>query len=297
MWGKKEVTKEYKVRQSERISLVLPIRVTGTNFFGDAFQCEGNTDLVSQHGARIRLKQKLAPDQEITIHCIETGKKAAAQVVASVNGASDGPLIGKSNAKSKENVYGVMLKDPQAHPWGINFSPRGDSVGAVGRIVLECMVCHSRDLAYLDGFELEVLESNGTVSRFCKRCLDTSMWRKSFDSLPDAAAAAEGVPKNGNGDGKKQERRRQARHNVRLVACIRSRKFGEELAKVRNVSRSGLCFEGRRHYEKGAEIQVAIPYASGGGNIFVPARIARLQPVSRSGLFLYGVEYARRETS
>lgn len=289
LWGKKEVTKEYKVRQSERVSLVLTIQVTGTGFFGDAFQCEGSTDVVSQHGARIRLVQKLAPNQEITISCVETGKKAVARVVTSLNG--------KTGGKSKENVYGVALLDAQAHPWGIDFPPRGDSAGAVGRIVLECTVCHTRELAYLDGFELEVLESNETVARFCKHCLDTSVWKKSFEPLPAVPPSHDVVQKSGNGNGNGQERRRQVRHNVRVIACIRNTQFGEELVKVRNVSRSGLCFEGRRDYEKGSEIQVAIPYASGGGNIFVPAKIARLQPVSSSSLKLYGVEYVRRQTA
>lgn len=284
MWGKKEVVKEYKVRRSERVSLALPIEVSGRDFFGDPFQCQGSTEMVSQHGARILLKQKLVPDQEIVIRCIDSDKKAVARVVASVNG--------KANGKSKENSYGVELLNPETPPWNINFPPRGDSAGAVGRIVLECLSCQTRELAYLDGFELEVLESNGTVSRFCKRCLETSIWKKSFDSLPPVSTTSQGVPKNGNGNG--QERRGQTRHNVRVIACIQSQQFGEELVKIRNVSRSGLCFEGRRNYDKDLEIQVAIPYSSGGGNIFVPARIARLQPLSPSRLTLYGVEYIRR---
>lgn len=289
MWRKKEVTKQYKVRQSERVSLALPIQIAGKGFFGDPFQCEGHTEEVSQHGARIRLAQKLSPDQQITITCPDTGKKGVARVVASVNG--------KSNGKSKENVYGVTLLDPQAHPWGINFPQRGDSAGAVGRIVMECMVCQTRELAYLDGFELEVLESNETVSRFCKHCLETSMWKKSFEPLPAVPTDHQDARKNGNGNGRGRERRRQVRHNVRVLACIRSDQFGEELVKVRNLSRSGLCFEGRRQYEKGSEIQVAIPYASGGGNIFVPGKVARLQPVLPGSLKLYGIEYVRRQST
>lgn len=270
------------------MSLVLSIQVTGPGFFGDAFQCEGNTEIVSQHGARIRLAQRLAPNQEITMRCIETGKKAVARVVANVNG--------KPNGKSRENVYGIALLDPQAAPWGINFPPRVDSAGAVGRIILECMVCHTRELGYLDGFELEVLESNDTVPRFCRHCLDSSMWKKSFEPLPSVAPSHDRNPKDSNGNGKRLERRRQVRHNIRVIACVQCTQFGEELVKVRNVSRSGLCFEGRSVHEKGLEIQVAIPYASGGGNILVPARFTRAQPVSSGNLMLYGVEYVRRQS-
>lgn len=294
MWGKKQAVKErkeHKVRQSERVSLALPIEISGKDFFGDPFQCEGSTEVISQHGARIRLARKLAPGQGITIRCAESEKKATARVVAGVNGKSNG----HANGKSKDYVYGVMIEDPHLHPWGINFPPRGDSAGAVGRIILECLSCHTRDLGYLDGFELEVLESNGTVSRFCRRCLETSVWKKSFDSLPPVSAARKGAPKNENGNGHTRERRRQSRHEVRIIACVRTQQSGIELVKVRNVSRIGLCFEGHRTYEMGLEIQIAIPYSSGGGNVFVPAKIARLQPVSSGGFTLYGVEYMRRK--
>lgn len=276
MWGKRETVVEHKPRQSKRVTLALPIEVTGSNLFGDVFFCKGWTDVVSENGARIRLTQSLAPNQEITLRCLETNQEAAARVVGRVNG------------KSKQNVYGIMLLNPEAHPWGIRFPPRGDSAGAVGRIVLECLACHTRELAYLDGFELEVLESNETLSRFCRRCADSTLWRKSFEPFPPTQTEAEPTP------GPAEELRRELRREVRTVACIRSREYGEDLVKVRNVSRNGLCFEGRRAYERDWKIEVAIPFSSGGGNIFLPARIARVQQASPGVITLYGVEYVRR---
>lgn len=114
------------------------------------------------------------------------------------------------------------------------------------------------------------------------------MWKKSFEPLPSQPEESETTA------GNMQERRREARRDVRTVACIRSREHGEELVKVRNVSRSGLCFEGRRAYEKDWKIEIAIPYSSGGGNIFLPARIARVQNLPTGTITLYGVEYVRR---
>ncbi len=275
MWGKKEAVIEHKARQSERISLALPIQVTGSNLFGDVFMCEGWTEVVAQNGARIRLKQSLAPDQEITVLCAETGKEAVARVVGRING------------KSKENVYGIMLLNPETPPWGINFPPRAYSAGAVGRIVLECLACHTRELVYLDGFELEVLESSENLSRFCRRCTDSTIWKKSFDPPTPLPPETETSPENG------QERRREPRREVRTIACIRSREFGEDLVKVRNVSRTGLCFEGHRGYEKDWKIEVAIPFSSGGGNIFLSARIARVQNIPSGSHTLFGIEYIR----
>ena len=275
MWGKKEAVIDYNARQSERITLALPIQVKGSNLFGDVFSCDGWTEVVSENGARIRLTQNLAPEQEITVRCIETGREAAARVVDRVG------------SRSKQSVYGIMLPGPEGPPWGITFPHRGDSVAAVGRIVLECLACHTRELAYLDAFELEVLETNETLSRFCRRCTDSTMWRKPFEpSSPPEAGAKPAFPNE-------EERRRELRHDIRTLACIRSRKHGEELVKVRNVSRNGLCFEGRRAYEVEWVIDVAIPFSSGGGNVFLPARIARVQSLSPGEITLFGVEYSR----
>ena len=275
MWGKKEAVIDYKARQSERITLALPIQVKGKSLFGDMFRCKGWTEVVSETGARIRLAQSLSSDQEITIRCVETGREAAARVVARVGG------------RSKQSVYGIMLPGPDAPPWGITFPHRGDSVGAVGRIVLECLSCHSRELVYLDAFELEVLETNDILSRFCRRCTDSTIWRKAFEPSPSAETSPEDSPWSG------QDRRRELRREIRTLACIRSYKHGEELVKVRNVSRSGLCFEGRRAYHVEWVIDVAIPFSSGGGNIFLPARIACVQTISPDGLALFGAEYTR----
>ena len=268
-------TANNRSRQGDRISVVLPIQVTGTNLFGDVFLCDGWTELVSQHGAKIALRQSLSPDQEITVRCLETGKEAVARVVGRING------------KQKQNFYGISLLEPERSPWGISFPQRGDSAGAVGRILMECLACHARELAYLDGFELEVLESNAVLSRFCKRCRDSSMWGKSFDSVPTGTTSTDAAPEES------QEKRREVRRDVKVIVCVRSREFGEDLVRARNVSRSGLCFESRRPYEKNWEIEVAIPYSSGGGNIYLPARIARVQSLIHDSLNLFGVKYIR----
>jgi PilZ domain len=273
---KREAVIERKARQCERISLALPVEVIATDLFGDVFLCQGFTEVVSQTGARVRLKQNLAPDQEVTVRCLETGKEAAARVVARING------------KSGQNVYGIMLLNPETQPWGIKFPQRGDSVAAVGRIVLECLSCHTRELVYLDGFELEVLESSETLSHFCRRCTDSTMWRKTYEPFPIATSEDETSARTG------QDARREARHDVRTVACIQSREHGEELVRVRNVSRIGLCFEGRRAYEKDSKIEVAIPFSSGGGNVFLPARIVRVQNLPPGTVTLHGAEYVRR---
>jgi PilZ domain len=266
-----------QVRRSDRVSLTMPIEVTGANILGEVFLSEGRTELVARHGARIVLNQTLAPDQEITVRVKETGKESVARVVGRIAG---GP---------KEYSYGISLLDADGNLWGIEFPPREESACAVGRTVLECMVCHTRELTYLDGFELEVLDANETLSRQCKRCADSTMWKKSFEGAPPGKSPSEAAK-----EGDIRERRRERRRELRVTACVRSRDLGEELVKVRNVSRNGLCFESLRGYENDLEIEVALPYSPGGGNIFLPARIVRVERPSREAAPLYGVAYLNK---
>lgn len=270
--------------------MALSIQVAGTNLFGDVFHYEGQTELVSGQGAKILLRQKLSQNQEIIVRCLETGKEAAARVVGRVNG------------KEKQNSYGIVLLGSEDCLWGFSFPPQVDLAGAVGRTILECTACHKKELAYLDGFELEVLESNRILPRYCRKCRDSTTWKNPFDQDPATAEPSSSTPElsahanppsSAPSPGKVQEQRREARVDLRVTACIRSREFGEHLVKVRNVSRSGLCYESHNAYQKGHGIEVAIPYSSGGGNVFLPAQIVRVQPLSRDDLYLCGAEYVR----
>ena len=120
-------------------------------------------------------------------------------------------------------------------------------------------------------------------ARFCKHCRDSTIWKKSFDSSSTS-----------NGSKHIHEKRREVRKDVKIIVGIRSQEFGEDLVHARTASRTGLCFERRRPYQKGCEIQVAIPYSSGGGNIFLPARIVWIQHLTYGPLNLYGVSFSRK---
>jgi hypothetical protein len=78
-----------------------------------------------------------------------------------------------------------------------------------------------------------------------------------------------------------------------MTACIRQAGFGEEVVRVQNVSRGGLRFTSPKTYYEGSRIEVAVPYAPGGPNIFVPARIVRTQELPDTELKEYGVAYMK----
>src|SRR5258708_2228639 len=107
-----------KGRESDRISLRMGVTVSGTDAVGTVFVADGKTILLSRGGGKIQLPRKLAPHQEITILCHDTGKEAVARVIGNIGQEQDGVY------------YGVAFIDPEAKVWGIDFPPIGEGAEA-----------------------------------------------------------------------------------------------------------------------------------------------------------------------
>jgi hypothetical protein len=78
---------------------------------------------------------------------------------------------------------------------------------------------------------------------------------------------------------------------MRVTACVRSARHGQDIVKTRDVSRGGLCFTSPWIYQVGEDVEVAVPYSREGGNIFLPARIVRFQHLASEGTRVYGIVY------
>lgn len=277
-------------RTSDRIEIEIPIEVAGTDCLGVQFFDRARTLVIGRHGGKIALARKLVPQQEITVRCLATGLEADARVVGQIE-------------KSGESYnYGIKFLDEKDHIWGIEFPPLTDSEGAMGRVMLECIGCKHGEVIHLDDFELEVLEANGYLSRSCTHCRDVSTWRRSRGEMPGPEVAASPAPPPPSPrpspphdppptSTQPQERRCEPRRILRVTACVRTARIGEDLVKTRNVSRRGLCFISPCVYVLGEEVEVAVPYSPEGGNIFLPAKIARLQYLASEGTWVYGIVY------
>ncbi|MBI4165718.1 MAG: PilZ domain-containing protein, partial [Acidobacteria bacterium] len=86
-------------------------------------------------------------------------------------------------------------------------------------------------------------------------------------------------------------KRRNTRVNTRLLACIRQPGFADEVVMTENMSRGGLCFRSNKSYVSGSPIEVAVPFAAGGANIFVPARVAHVMHKESDNITRVGVAY------
>jgi hypothetical protein len=264
-------------RRSDRVPVELPIVVTGTDAMGSGFLEQTSTIMVGRHGGKISLLRMLVPEQEVNIRCLKTATE------------SDARIVGQIGSEGDKHFYGVELLDTDTNLWGIDFPELSESEMAVGRVLLECVRCHSQELVYLDEFEVEVLETNQHLSRHCRRCTDTSMWKKSTPR--EGAELPPPVPRREEQARRTKHDRKHVRLDLKVEVCIRHPQLGEEVATTVNVSRGGFRFRSSKGYGEGWVIESALPFSKGGANIFTPARIVYVAEAAGEKGYVYGVMY------
>jgi hypothetical protein len=257
-------------RRSDRISLELPIQVVGTDSRGNEFLEQTRTLILSRYGAKILLRRKLVPEQEVMICCPSTKKEAAARVV------------GQIGTEQNAYAYGVEFLDQQVNLWDIEFPPLSESEKVVARVLLECARCHSREIVHLNDVEAEILASTSRLSRHCKRCGEPGIWQPSRAKESDLESASQtSAPKTKSLDGTA----------FKMRGCVRHPHFGDEVVSVGGISRTGFVFRSPRHYDPEMPFQAAVPYLPGSENIFVPVQIDRAQFLPEGKVTLYEVSY------
>lgn len=273
-----------RTRRSDRIALRFRVTVSGTDALGRVFMEETETLVVSRHGAKIALRRMLVPDLELSIRCADTGQEADVRVVGQIGQGPEGMY------------YGVEILDPQKDLWGIVFPPLAESEKAVARILLQCVHCRAREVAYLNEFEAEVFEANKILSRACQRCRDMTLWKLSEGEVPDAqlplsvdrgTATAPAPPV------RVQNERKNLRVGLQMKACIRTPYHGEDVVLTESVSRDGFSFQSSKRYAVHSVVEASVPYSPGSGNIFSPTRIEHAEETPGQGTMSYGAEYLR----
>jgi hypothetical protein len=266
-------------RRSDRIAMSIPIRVTGKDEWGTDFMAETRTVTLSRHGATIILKQSLKPDQDLKITLVRRSKAADFRVVGRIGGESDG------------FVYGVAQLNPDMDLWGIGFPPTSDDKRVVGRLLMECSQCKYQEITYMNELEVQVFQANQELTRPCEKCRKATLWRsaRTESAAPVSADRGSGPQPATIG------RRRNTRVNTRLLACVRQAGFADEVVMTENMSRGGLCFRSNKAYVSGSPIEVAVPFAAGGANIFVPARVAHVMRKESDQVYRVGVAYLQGE--
>ena len=267
--------REKNHRQSDRVFLTLPIRVSGVRRNGQDFLEEGQTVDISRQGATIKVNRELFAGEIITVQRLDgAGKEAMARVVGRVAGGPEGP------------VFGVAMLDPTvANLWGVVFPAVTDMDETVLRALLRCVACDRTEVCYLNEFEADLLLCHHYISRTCEHCGGWTTWDRPH-GRPSAGPIAPAV--HGT-----QNRRSHGRIQVEAVGSVRHPASGNEVVVVKELARGGLSFFSATKYPEGSRIEIAVPYSSKAPNIYSPARIVSLRHGAGKGLleYEYGVAY------
>ena len=271
-------------RQSDRITLSLPIRVIGTDALGREFRDEARTILVTRHGARILLARDLDPMSEVTIRYARLNREGRALIVGKAGESRDG------------HQYGVRILDPDVNLWGIHFPAASEAESAVGRVLLECTSCHAQEVACLDGLALGVFQANRTISRPCKCSPAMTAWSEvsSVGTLEPGVAIAPAVGPKLVSTARIRNLREGLEQSWKIHACVRSTTYGEDIVLTDNPTRSGVRYMSEIKYEEGDKVEIAIPYQQGEGNIFIPAQVKWTMWDPEESISLCDVIYLRR---
>src|ERR1700684_4185798 len=111
-------------RRSERLSVHVPVQLTGISETGQQFLENSETLTLSQCGASLLSKRKFVPKQEMLIHRSDTRREGKARVVGKIGDRYDG------------YVYAVEFLDPHANLWEIEFPSAPDSSGTEDLVFL-----------------------------------------------------------------------------------------------------------------------------------------------------------------
>ncbi|MGO9642503.1 MAG: PilZ domain-containing protein [Candidatus Acidiferrales bacterium] len=281
-------------RSSDRVTLTFRLEALGTDQSGQPFAEPARTQLVSRGGAELVLKRRLAVGQSLRLRLPSAagrlagrnsasapaeGREAEARVVAQLGGHPEG------------FAYGVALADPSAPLWDVTIPPLAASHLAMARLLMECVHCRSREVAYLDERELREFDLHQIVARSCRSCGVSTLWQP---------AAQEGMPKPSELERASRKSapesfslpRTNSRVRAILQACIHRPGEPDEIVVCENVSPTGLCFRSRRGYPPGTSLSVAVPFSPEGANIFIPAEIIYQQALPAIGLSRHGVAYS-----
>ncbi len=112
--GAKPQSGDSERRRGQRVLLIVPVEITWETKDGLRVKEHGETEVVSQHGAMLKLGTKLLVGSQLEISRPALGKTVQARVVGTSNAGADGLAR-----------VAIELSSPSENFWGISFPPMG----------------------------------------------------------------------------------------------------------------------------------------------------------------------------
>lgn len=277
-------------RRSDRLTLTLPLTISGIDENGDEFECEAQTINVNRDGARILIPRLLRSGQQVKVVNKLSRREAVFRVAGPLAPLTEkggefgfmGPIT--LDAGRTADVAGsraARTPDSSSSLWGIRFPPPVLGEETAPKALLACRDCKTIELAQTSLIEIEVLDSSGILTRLCSQCGSETPWGYAApDDGTQPGAEAKGA-----------ERRRHRRVVLQMPVLIRDYFGGVEVTKSENVSKGGVGFASEKIYQLGEGVMIACPYDKSSHNIEVAGHIATRREISGTHRKLYGVRY------
>lgn len=273
-------TRTEAIRQSDRVTLRLPLEASWVDGTGMVRRFNAQTLLVSRNGGVLRLHDAFSAGQELTLRRPLEGdriKTVRARIVAEIDREPEGFL------------YAIHILEPRADFWDIEFPAPHKADEALARLLMECGFCQRREVIYLNELELKSFEARKCIARICKICDAPAIWVEAQSDFTKPTATSLRLDE----EARVLPRRNRTRVKARVLACIRRRGFQEEVAVCEDLSKGGIAFRSRNQYPEGSRAEVAVPFTPGSSAIFVPIRIVFSQAIPSAGLFRHGAAYLK----
>ena len=270
-------------RRSERVLLRIPIEVAGIDEGGKAFKEVSTTLVINRGGARISLKRTLRTDTRITITNLQTQISCSFRVLG---------MAGQTHGEGPE--CRVECLKQELNLWGIIFPEKGKAIGLEpaeqGSIdaLVECSVCHVRELAQLTSEKYHALSTRSFLNRNCTHCGVPTEWKFAFIEADKGAAPAAQAP-TAAALSRGKEHRRAKRLTVKIPIRIRVSDGSGEITRTENLSKTGVCFISSRKMQAGEVIKITVGYEPGKNESEISARIAWVRPQEGTSRTIYGV--------
>jgi hypothetical protein len=269
-------------RHSDRVLLKIPLEVAGTNAEGESFTERTETLVIGRSGAFFYLQNSLRAGDQITITNLQTKQSCPFRAVNS-----------KQDVARGVRAWGVECLEPERNFWQICFPqrPKEPSPAKTVGALLECAICHSREMTRLSTAQYSHMLQTTAMSRDCPTCGAPTPWEFAFEAIEEPKPPGPEVTTHPPVPLPEDvESRRKGDRIVALPIWIRHEDGRGEIATTESVSKSDVCFAADMQLEVGELVFVTFQSTPDCHEDETPARIMWRHQMSKQGRTLYGVK-------
>ena len=276
-------------RNTERILLTIPIRVSAFGGSDGGFSEETYTVEINRDGARIALKHRVEPGDTLRIANMENLREA------------DFRVVGRCRLEEKGiSDWGVVCLDTDRNLWDIQFSSPLKADANESGALLKCGDCGAQSFSVLRDWEVKSLDA-GSLQRFCEKCGAPTNWQYAdrHGGIEDGRPP-ERPPQPETTTAKPPpitwvSKRAHKRLAMKLSILVRDQNGAQELSKTECLSKGGLAVSLALKLNVGDVVTVYCPYCEGGQNFEQKAEVRSRLTFFQGERWIYGLSYAVTE--